>query len=188
MSDKTSVKIYVYDLSKGMMAAMSQQFLGKHIAGLWHTGVVAYGQEYFFGGGIQMAPAGCTPAGNPDKVVDVGETEVPQWLFDQFLEGLRDKYTAETYHLMKNNCNNFADEAAQFLTGTGVPDYVTGLPDEFASTPMGAMLAPMIEQFFGQMQGNGAPIGASNNTTSLFQGSGRALGSNPNNNDNMPLD
>ena len=33
--------------------------------------------------------------GRPDKVVDVGHTEVPQWLFDQFLDGIRDQYTSD---------------------------------------------------------------------------------------------
>ena len=28
-----------------------------------HTGVVVYGNEYFFGGGIQSLPAGTTPYG-----------------------------------------------------------------------------------------------------------------------------
>lgn len=27
---------------------------GKHLEGIWHTGIVAYGREYFFGaGGVQ---------------------------------------------------------------------------------------------------------------------------------------
>ena len=26
-------------------------FVGRQIEGIWHTGVVAYGREYFFGGG-----------------------------------------------------------------------------------------------------------------------------------------
>ena len=31
---------------------------GKRLDGLWHTAVVAYGTEYYFGGGIQSAPPG----------------------------------------------------------------------------------------------------------------------------------
>jgi hypothetical protein len=39
--------------------------------------------------------------------------------------------------------------------GAGVPDYVKNLPDEFASSPLGAMMVPMIDQF---MKGMGAPV------------------------------
>jgi hypothetical protein len=40
-----SVEVWVYDLSKGMMAAMSQPLLGKHLDGLWHTSIVVNGKE-----------------------------------------------------------------------------------------------------------------------------------------------
>ena len=66
-----TVELHVYDLTKGLAASLSQmligkpivesQFLfltdlisGKHLEGVWHTGIVAYGREYFFGaGGVQ---------------------------------------------------------------------------------------------------------------------------------------
>merc|ERR1719498_2047763 len=105
-----------------------------------------------------MAQPGTTQAGQPLRKVDVGTTEVPQWLFEQWLEGMREKYSAETYHLLNNNCNNFADDAGQFLCGKGVPDYVKNLPADFAATPLGAMMTPMIDNFFKSMGGNGAPV------------------------------
>jgi hypothetical protein len=46
------VKLHVYDLSQGMARQMSQAFLGKYIEGIWHTGIVVYDTEFFFGGGI----------------------------------------------------------------------------------------------------------------------------------------
>ena len=39
------VKVYVYDLSHGMMAALSPSLLGTRLDGLWHTAVVVYGHE-----------------------------------------------------------------------------------------------------------------------------------------------
>jgi hypothetical protein len=69
------------------------------------------------------------------------------------------RYTAETYNLLDNNCNNFADEAAKFLTGTGVPENVSKLPDEFLSTPLGTMMAPLINGFYSKMGGGFAPVG-----------------------------
>jgi len=42
--------------SGGMARQMSKAFLGKQVDGIWHTGVVVHGQEFFFGGGIQSLP------------------------------------------------------------------------------------------------------------------------------------
>ena len=43
----------------------------------------------------------------------------------------------EKYDLFDNNCNNFTDEAAKFLVGKGIPEYITGLPKEILNTPLG---------------------------------------------------
>lgn len=49
-----TVELYIYDLTNGMASMMSQLLLGRHIEGIWHTAVVVFGREYFFGGhGIQ---------------------------------------------------------------------------------------------------------------------------------------
>lgn len=42
------------------------------IAGIWHTGVVVDGREYFFGQGIHECPAGCSAFGAPLEVHDLG--------------------------------------------------------------------------------------------------------------------
>ena len=46
------VSLHVYDLSGGMAKSMSKQLVGKQIDGIWHTGIVVYGKEYYYGGGI----------------------------------------------------------------------------------------------------------------------------------------
>lgn len=42
------------------------------IEGVWHTGLVVDGTEYFFGYGVQRCPAGSTSFGFPTKVLDLG--------------------------------------------------------------------------------------------------------------------
>eukprot|EP01101_Sappina_pedata_P003873 TRINITY_DN1576_c0_g1_i2.p1 TRINITY_DN1576_c0_g1~~TRINITY_DN1576_c0_g1_i2.p1 ORF type:complete len:358 (+),score=62.05 TRINITY_DN1576_c0_g1_i2:312-1385(+) len=59
--------------------------------------------------------------------------------------GLEDRFTMGKYDLLKNNCNHFSDEACIFLTGNPLPTYITGLPDDFLSTPLGRMVAPIIQ-------------------------------------------
>jgi hypothetical protein len=70
------VKLYVYDLSRGMARAMSMQFLGRQIDGIWysptfesscehhltrslrHTSVVVFNKEVFYGQGIFITAPG----------------------------------------------------------------------------------------------------------------------------------
>lgn len=42
------------------------------IMGVWHTAIVVGGVEYYYGGAVQQAPAGCTPFGQPLDVVPLG--------------------------------------------------------------------------------------------------------------------
>merc|ERR1719223_2600344 len=105
---------------------MSPAFLGKFIEGIWHTGVVVYGVEYFYGGGITYARPGDTQAGRPMRQIDMGETDVPQALFHEFLRTVSPRFTQATYSLLRPNCNNFSSECARFLTGRDVPEYITG--------------------------------------------------------------
>ncbi|MED6268387.1 hypothetical protein CHARACLAT_021919 [Characodon lateralis] len=52
-----SVKLYIYDLSRGMARQLSPVMLGRQLDGIWHTGVVVHGKEFFFGGaGINHCP------------------------------------------------------------------------------------------------------------------------------------
>ncbi|XP_031123493.1 desumoylating isopeptidase 1-like [Ipomoea triloba] len=140
------VFLNVYDLSQGLARQMSAAFLGKTIEGIWHTGVVVYGNEYYFGGGIQHARVGTTPYGTPIRVVELGVTHLPKDVFESYLQEISPRYTAETYSLLTHNCNNFSNEVAQFLVGVTIPEYILNLPNEVMSSPMGALMLPMIQQ------------------------------------------
>ncbi|KAE8675153.1 chitinase family protein [Hibiscus syriacus] len=103
-----------------------------------HTGVFVYGNEYYFGGGIQHAPVGTTPYGRPIREISP-------------------RYTAETYSLLTHNCNDFSNEVAQFLVGSGIPDYILLLPNEVMSSPMGALLMPMIQNLETTLRAGAVP-------------------------------
>jgi hypothetical protein len=119
--------------------------------------VVVYGNEYFFGGGIQSTAAGATQYGRPVRVVDLGVTHLPREVFEDYLRDIAPRYTAETYRLMTHNCNNFSNEAAQFLVGAGIPDYILSLPQEVMSSPGGALIMPMIQNLEATLRNNTAP-------------------------------
>ncbi|XP_062234633.1 desumoylating isopeptidase 1-like [Platichthys flesus] len=146
-TDSFPVKLYVYDLSRGMARQLSAAMLGKHLDGIWHTAVVVHGKEFFFvGEGINSCSPGDTPLGGPDCVVDLGLTEVPLEIFMEYLTSLAEStYSSDKYNLLEHNCNTFSNEVAQFLTGKKIPSYITDLPSEVLSTPFGQALRPLLD-------------------------------------------
>lgn len=141
------VKLYVYDLSRGMARQMSPIMLGKQLDGIWHTAIVVHGKEYFFVmEGINSVTPGETHLGQPGSIVDLGTTEVSAELFTEYLNTLAEStYRSGTYKLFEHNCNAFSNDVAQFLTGQKIPSYITDLPSEVLSTPFGQALRPLLE-------------------------------------------
>jgi hypothetical protein len=150
-----SVSLHVYDLSHGMARQLSPALLGKTIDGVWHTGVVIFGKEYFFGGGgIQaMAPELVVQryGMQPVRTAALGQTSKTQQQLEQFLRENSARFTDATYDLLRHNCNNFSDEVSRFLVGSGIPQYILDLPNEALNSPFGAMLRPMLENMNNQM-------------------------------------
>ncbi|KYN35593.1 PPPDE peptidase domain-containing protein 2 [Trachymyrmex septentrionalis] len=154
---RAAVELYIYDLTKGMAAMMSQiliavvnlQFLfaGRQLDGIWHTAIVAYGREYFFGpAGIQSVRPGGTELRDPQRVEKLGETYLPYSVFLEYINGLgTSTFAPGTYNLFKHNCNSFTEEVSNFLVGKGIPKYILDLPEEILQTPIGQALIPLIE-------------------------------------------
>ncbi|XP_050466445.1 uncharacterized protein LOC126859339 isoform X3 [Cataglyphis hispanica] len=144
---RTSVELYIYDLTKGMATIMSPMLIGRQLDGIWHTAIVAYGREYFFGpAGISSVRPGSTELGEPQRVEKLGETYLPYTVFLEYINGLgTSTFAPGTYHLFKYNCNTFTEELSNFLVGKGIPKYILDLPEEILQTPIGQALSPLIE-------------------------------------------
>ncbi|XP_011861408.1 PREDICTED: uncharacterized protein LOC105558384 isoform X2 [Vollenhovia emeryi] len=165
---RTTVELYIYDLTKGMAAMMSQILIGRKLDGIWHTAIVAYGREYFFGpAGIQsIRPSrrwfpsrrtrysarvlsfllGGTELRDPQRVEKLGETYLPYSVFLEYINGLgTSTFAPGTYNLFKHNCNSFTEEVSNFLVGKGIPKYILDLPEEILQTPIGQAISPLIE-------------------------------------------
>lgn len=154
----TKVQLYVYDLSRGLAQQLSPLFLGKQIDGIWHTGVVVFGKEYFYGGmGIEFCAPGGTIMGAPHRVEELGETQIPEEIFQEYLTDLAPQYGPDTYNLLEHNCNTFSNEVAQLLTGNTIPSHITNLPAEVLETPFGAQIRPFLEMLSGPSSG-GQPV------------------------------
>ncbi|NXN10125.1 DESI1 isopeptidase, partial [Indicator maculatus] len=146
------VKLYVYDLSKGMARRLSPLMLGPlfHLCFVLcdrHTSIIVHKDEFFYGsGGISSCAPGGTLLGPPDTVVDLGNTEVTEEIFLEYLSSLGESmFRGESYNLFEHNCNTFSNEVAQFLTGRKIPSYITDLPAEVLATPFGQALRPLLD-------------------------------------------
>jgi desumoylating isopeptidase 1 len=166
------VFLYIYDLSRGLARSLSPSLIGRQIDGIWHTSVVSYGHEFYYGQGIFVTDrVGRTQYGTPVEIKDMGVTELPQevplatmltQVFIEYIDSLRGIYTAEKYHLLDNNCNTFTNDVCQvslsvvmlmkFLVGKTIPGHISSLPEDFLNTPFGQSLRPMIDGAFSAPQ------------------------------------
>jgi len=91
--DASKVSLYLYDLSQGLAKNLSQALTGTQIDGIWHTSVVVFQREYYFGQGILSAMPGTTAHGSPVRVFDMGSTNIPKDVFLEYIQRLREVYT-----------------------------------------------------------------------------------------------
>lgn len=131
---------------QGMARQFSQALTGIQIDAIYHTAIVFNNVEYFFGQGIHRKIPGSTHHGRPMSVVDLGKTELPIDVVEEYVESLEQVYTPESYDLFLHNCNNFTQDLAMFLVGKGIPEEITSLPETFLSTPIGQMLRSQLDQ------------------------------------------
>ncbi|KAJ7696025.1 PPPDE putative peptidase domain-containing protein [Mycena rosella] len=142
------VKLYIYDLSNGLAKQLSAQLTGRQIDGIWHTSIVVFGQEVFYGQGINTTLPGRSHHGQPLQIVDLGETAIDQETWEEYLQEMREHFTADKYHLLDFNCNSFTNDCAGFLTGGSIPAFVKDLPTDFLGTAFGAALRPTIDNMY----------------------------------------
>ncbi|EXJ56164.1 hypothetical protein A1O7_09095 [Cladophialophora yegresii CBS 114405] len=140
------VQLYVYDLSRGMARQYSKMITGVQIDAIYHTAIVFNNVEYFFGQGIHRKIPGSTHHGQPMKIVNMGKTDLPVDVVEEYIESLAEIYTPESYDLFLHNCNNFTQDLAMFLVGESIPDEIKNLPETFLRTPMGQMLRGQLDQ------------------------------------------
>lgn len=145
MSEGYPVSLNVYDLSGGWVKKLSEPVTGKEFEGMWHTGVVVFGLEYFWSADLMCTEVGKTPYGKPVHNIPLGTTHLERAVVDEYVNSLRPQYNTNTYSLLSKNCNNFSNELSLFLLGHGIPQEITNLPQDFISTPFGAVVKPIIE-------------------------------------------
>ncbi|KAG8902083.1 hypothetical protein FRC00_002002 [Tulasnella sp. 408] len=144
------VKLYVYDLSNGMARNMSFQLTGKQIDGIWHTSVVVFGREVYYGPynagpGIQVVLPGQSHHGRPLKIEDVGETDIDEDTFWEYISEIQQEWTGDKVETAVMSSH---EAVLTFIS----PQYhlldFNYLPADFLSTPFGQSMRPMIDNMF----------------------------------------
>ena len=89
------VELFVYDLSKGMARQFSAALTGVQIDAIYHTAIVMGGVEYTYDAGVRTVRPGSTHLGKPMQILQMGETRLPEDTILEYLDSLREIYTAE---------------------------------------------------------------------------------------------
>jgi hypothetical protein len=163
----TEVKLAIYDLSHGLARSLSAQFLGPaHAIDIVpHTAILAFGREYYFGGGIQNCTHGQFTAYSglmPIEIQFLGQTTLTQQQFEAWCTTVgASEFAPESYDLLQHNCNTFSNVAATRGLGLsqGVPQWILDVPGRFLASPMGQMIRPILDGM--QLQGPGSVGGQS---------------------------
>ncbi|XP_045497438.1 uncharacterized protein LOC123695586 isoform X1 [Colias croceus] len=148
VSEGVPVDLYIYDLTNGLASVLSPTIIGRKIEGVWHTSIVVFEREYFYGAsGITSCAPGSTQLGAPLQVERLGSTFVPFQVFNEYIEGLATStYNGSAYHLLEHNCNSFSEEVAQFLCGGHVPKHIISQAERDLPAPLRMALTSMLGQ------------------------------------------
>jgi len=151
----SEVSLYWYDLSMNWAKYISPLVLGYQECGIWHTGVVVFGREFYYSGRIYKGRPGATPFGTPTKIQRLGltlknvkETE------SYFYHHLDDNFTEANYDILEHNCNHFSDQAALYLLGQQIPEEIRQQPARALQAPVVRLFRPLLNQWLGRVEGD----------------------------------
>mmetsp|Transcript_58261 Transcript_58261/g.123673 ORF Transcript_58261/g.123673 Transcript_58261/m.123673 type:complete len:566 (+) Transcript_58261:94-1791(+) len=159
----TPVELLLYDVSQGSIKVVSPLLFGQHFEAIYHSSVLAYGKEFWYGGHIfeNEPPIDKQIFGPPLRgslehlersayrpelrVVKLGHTLANAHEIQNYIDNtLRETFRPDNYDICKRNCNSFSNQLAVFLTGREIPGAVRNLPDRILSTPAARCLRPFL--------------------------------------------
>jgi Ca2+-binding EF-hand superfamily protein len=124
---KQEVTMHLYDISNGMASKASPYVLSmeQQVEGVYHSGVVVFGKEYFFSRDTVFDEAGGTAFGKPKKVLRLGYTLWRQSELHKYIvDVLKPRFHRDTYDVIDCNCNHFSDAVSMYLLGKHLPEEV----------------------------------------------------------------
>lgn len=154
---KEEVQLYCYDLAGGKAPLLSP-LLGQYWDGIWHTSIVVYGREYWYGGRLFESVPGSTPFGKPTHVQKLGATlRTKDELWELLTRELAREYTAQNYDVLTHNCNHFTEELSLFLLNESLPARFTQQAEAVMHSFVSKLLRPALNFYLGRCEdGNAA--------------------------------
>ncbi len=126
-TNKQGTKVYlnIYDLSPANDVLYPIGF------GFHHSGVEVLGVEYSFasGAGIFEATPKLAPNARFRVSLEMGVFEGGPEELRKAISELRNEFGPDDYHLIRKNCNSFANALVWKLVGRSIPGYVNRLAD-----------------------------------------------------------
>lgn len=163
---KTPVELVLYDISYGASRLFSQAILGQKFEAIYHSSVLVFGTEFWYGGQVfeNEPPIDPKTFGPPlsdsleelkpsvynssIRTVHLGSTLASLSELRQFLQlTMKAKYRPDNYDVLTHNCNSFSDDVVRFLTGKGIPETVSRLPELVMSTAGAKVLRPFLNKW-----------------------------------------
>lgn len=141
------VVVNVYDLSRGVAATVSKCMLEREVAGIWHTGVIVYGTEYFVAGGVKKTIPG--QFGKVRKLdvactLRLGKTAIKKHRLDEYVSTIEHQYSSSKYNLLLNNCNHFTNDVLKFLQVNLLPKYISNQVQTLTETASGYLVVDLV--------------------------------------------
>lgn len=146
------IEVALYDLSQGMARWVPSALLGGHkFEGVWHSGVRAFGKEFWFGGIIIESNFQDVPFGTPTKFLRLGTTlRTYEELLDFLKEDVYVDYNPKSYDVLHRNCNHFSNELVQFLLhGKQLPEEILLQPEWVQDASHVSALQPVLNRWLG---------------------------------------
>jgi Ca2+-binding EF-hand superfamily protein len=158
----SKISLISYDISGRATKNLARILFGRKIEGIWHTSILAFGYEWWFGGDCFQSRPFSTPFGpTPDKVEDLGETTRTVAELKEFMKSrMRKKYNYQTYDVIANNCNNFSNDLSQFLTHHGIKSSIVSLPGDLLSGGLARLMRPFLNKWLGGFHGDEENMGS----------------------------
>ena len=148
------ISLVFYDISSSATKNLSRILFGKKIEGIWHTSILAFGYEWWYGGDCFQSRPFSTPFGaTPTRIEDIGtSTRTVQELKEFVRSKMRKKYNYVSYDVISNNCNHFTNDISQFLVHRGIRKSIVSLPSELLSGGLAKIMRPFLNKWLGNFQ------------------------------------
>ncbi|KAF4673866.1 hypothetical protein FOL47_010014 [Perkinsus chesapeaki] len=165
---KEKVELLYYDISNGTSKALSPILFSHRVDAIWHTSVVVFGREWWFGGNVFRSIPETTPFGTPIKRIELGYTlHTENELYNVLVERLSLEYTPDTYDVMTKNCNNFTNDVSLFLLQKQIPLDILDMPHRLMGSGLARILRPFLNHWLGGFGDDAEPDSEDNLLHSL---------------------